>query len=355
MAYTSAFDDLASLDPLQLQPTTTPITPTTPTPTQAKARQKTSSAPSSSSSSFIYNNNAAKASSSSASSIRERNVDIFATLFSPSTPRASPVLDSLPLPGDGSLMISAAQPQSSHNAKPPPTQHRRTESTSSQMSDFGAFVSVSAFDDPLSMVDMQDFDDAGDLQAPMVATPTNPTTINNNGAATPSAVSLQANADFSSLPPPRRPLSRSLSSSRSASRSVYSTESTNPTMSFFDQFAQDATKRSSARSSLLLDELLLHEDDPLYFLKDEKPKEKDKTTEEDKRDEDEEDFDNAEEENTKELPKTPSTATTLQAPLSLPLVPTPHPRQLTQTQADPHHPLRLCLLKPSSHPHQQQQ
>jgi hypothetical protein len=44
-----------------------------------------------------------------------------------------------------------------------------------------------------------------------------------------------------------------------------------PSLSFFDQFAQDANQRSTSRRSTLLGELLKHEDDPLHFLKDEAP------------------------------------------------------------------------------------
>ncbi|KAI0776556.1 TLD-domain-containing protein [Trametes elegans] len=60
---------------------------------------------------------------------RDEKADVFATLFSPPTPRASPTLT--PEPGQSQ-----------------PAGHTRTESTDS---DFGAFVSVSASEDPLQL------------------------------------------------------------------------------------------------------------------------------------------------------------------------------------------------------------
>ena len=150
---------------------------------------------------------------------REANIDKFATLFTPGTPRASPDLGFTPLP---EMRFSDAHRQASH---------RRVASDSSQQSDFGAFVTVSAFDDPLS-ADI--IEDAG-LQAPMVATPT---------TATPTTTTHPKDA-----------------------------QDTKPSsLSFFDQFAQDAKQRSTSRRSVVLEELLKHEDDPLYFLKEETSK-----------------------------------------------------------------------------------
>ena len=147
---------------------------------------------------------------------REANIDKFATLFTPGTPRASPDLGFTPLP---EMRFSDAHRQASH---------RRVASDSSQQSDFGAFVTVSAFDDPLA-ADI--IEDAG-LQAPMAATPT---------TATPTTTTYPKDV-----------------------------QDTKPSsLSFFDQFAQDAKQRSTSRRSVVLEELLKHEDDPLYFLKEE--------------------------------------------------------------------------------------
>jgi len=152
---------------------------------------------------------------------REANIDKFATLFAPATPRASPDLGFAPLP---ELPPSDAHRQASH---------RRAASDSSQQSDFGAFVSVSAFDDPLSANIIEE----DGLQAPMVATPT---------TATPTTTTYSKDAQDTKPP-----------------------FHTNHSLSFFDQFAQDAKQRSTTRRSVLLEELLKHEDDPLYFLKEE--------------------------------------------------------------------------------------
>ncbi|KAI0049064.1 hypothetical protein FA95DRAFT_1489959, partial [Auriscalpium vulgare] len=62
-------------------------------------------------------------------SSREQKEDIFSTLFSPATPRASPTLDPVP----------------DANPRRP---HPRTFSTSS--ADFGSFISVPAAEDPLA-------------------------------------------------------------------------------------------------------------------------------------------------------------------------------------------------------------
>ena len=154
-------------------------------------------------------------------SSREANIDKFATLFAPATPRASPDLGFAPLP---ELPPSDAHRQASHC---------RAASDSSQQSDFGAFVSVSAFDDPLSANIIEE----DGLQAPMVATPT---------TATPTTTTYSKDA-----------------------QDTKPSFQTNPSLSFFDQFAQDAKQRSTSRRSALLEELLQHEDDPLYFLKEE--------------------------------------------------------------------------------------
>ena len=111
----------------------------------------------------------------------EEKEDIFATLFSPPTPRASPT------------------------QTPEPTvvgrhaRHARTESTES---DFGAFVSVPAAEDPL-----------GSGSGPE--------------------------------PAPFTPLQN---------------------YEFFDKFAEDAKAASEKKRREVLDELLQHEDDPLYWL-----------------------------------------------------------------------------------------
>ena len=116
--------------------------------------------------------------------------DLFATLFSPPTPPASP----LPTPV---FDVAAA----TSNTKPQSSKHSRTFSTSS--GEFGSFVSVPATDDPL-------YPD-------------------------------QAMA-FSSISPIRG-------------------------LEFFDQFTDHAVK-SNAQKRQVLDELLLHEDDPLYWVDD---------------------------------------------------------------------------------------
>ncbi|KAJ6578770.1 TLD-domain-containing protein [Mycena vulgaris] len=123
----------------------------------------------------------------------------FSTLFSPPTPRASPVLDPLSLP----------ELAPSTDVAPP----------MSPDSEFGSFVSVPAAQDPLSLMTpglglVSPMQPESSAEAP--ARPGNPRTVSQN---------------------------------------------------FFDQFSQSAKDRTESKRDLL-DELLMHEDDPLYWLKD---------------------------------------------------------------------------------------
>ncbi|KAJ7459501.1 TLD-domain-containing protein [Mycena galericulata] len=122
----------------------------------------------------------------------EEAFDKFSTLFSPPTPRASPI-DPLFLPSEN-------QPtQAPYETLPD--------------SEFGSFVSVPAAQDPLSLL-----------------------------ASTPSSVQP---ANPSSRPGHLR----------------------NASQTFFNEFSQSAKDRTETKRGLL-DELLIHEDDPLYWLKD---------------------------------------------------------------------------------------
>ncbi|KAI8992721.1 hypothetical protein BD414DRAFT_385186, partial [Trametes punicea] len=107
--------------------------------------------------------------------------DVFATLFSPPTPRASPT--HTPEPGQSR-----------------PARHARTESTDSE---FGAFVSVSTAEDPLQLGD----DDEKPAFSPVTQR-----------------------------------------------------------QDFFGKFTEDAKAASEKKRREVLDELLQHEDDPLYWL-----------------------------------------------------------------------------------------
>ncbi|KAI0365830.1 TLD-domain-containing protein [Pilatotrama ljubarskyi] len=110
---------------------------------------------------------------------RDDREDVFATLFTPPTPRASPTRTPPPTQGR-------------------PVRHARTESTDSE---FGAFVSVPATEDPLQL--------GFDERQPAFS---------------------QHNQDF------------------------------------FDKFTEEAKVASDRKRREVLDELLQHEDDPLYWL-----------------------------------------------------------------------------------------
>ena len=117
--------------------------------------------------------------------------DLFATLFSPSTPRASPTFE--PIPHEDSAAI--ARPKLRHS-------HSRTSSVDS---DFGSFVSVPSTEDPLHPGSSADFEQTS----------------------------------FSPL----------------------------QNFEFFDRFAEEAKAATQKNQKGVLDELLKHEDDPLYFLR----------------------------------------------------------------------------------------
>ncbi|KAK7055527.1 Zn(2)-C6 fungal-type domain-containing protein [Favolaschia claudopus] len=127
----------------------------------------------------------------------EEAFDRFATLFSPPTPRASP-LDPLFLP--------------------PQTEAPHAAPDVSPESEFGSFVSVSATEDPLSLMSPP----PPDLETPI-------------------------------QPEPRPGHLR--------------TQSQN----FFDEFSRFAKDRTETTQRGILDELLMHEDDPLYWIKDQAP------------------------------------------------------------------------------------
>ncbi|KAJ7750876.1 TLD-domain-containing protein [Mycena metata] len=128
----------------------------------------------------------------------EEAFDKFSTLFSPATPRASPVL--------GPLFLPERSQEAVHLAPQSPD------------SEFGSFVSVPAEQDPLSLMTP-----GLDLGTPMQPQP-------QPSAARPSHVRT-------------------------------------PSQTFFDQFSKSAKDRTETKRGLL-DELLMHEDDPLYWIKD---------------------------------------------------------------------------------------
>ncbi|KAI0071231.1 TLD-domain-containing protein [Panus rudis PR-1116 ss-1] len=129
--------------------------------------------------------------------IGDEREDVFAALFSPATPRASPTLGPTTSESD---VPTIGRPSA-------PYQHSRTYSTDSE---FGAFVSVPSTEDPL--------------------------------AASSQSAALSDKVKTGLGP-------------ESADKE------------FFERFAEDAKAASEKNRKGLLDELLQHEDDPLYFLK----------------------------------------------------------------------------------------
>jgi len=124
------------------------------------------------------------------------DVDKYATLFTPSTPRASPLLGPTAIDND-----------------PPPIPYVRQRADSD---DFGAFVSVPSTADPLA--------------AGFFGEDDHPTQLENK----------RHDCDTTAAQP--------------------------STLQFFDQVGRDARAATDLKRKSFLDELLLHQDDPMYFL-----------------------------------------------------------------------------------------
>jgi hypothetical protein len=148
------------------------------------------------------------------------SIDKFSTLFTPSTPRASPTL--LPVTLHSSSMFRSQV-------------HSITD-------DHGSFTSVSAHEDPLSS-----------SMAPSNSSLPVPTTFEWD------------NDDHELLTTPVL-MPVLLPSATSSQPSNQPTHADNASLTFFDKFAQDAKRNSEMRRKGLVDELLKCEDDPLYFL-----------------------------------------------------------------------------------------
>ncbi|KAF8835812.1 TLD-domain-containing protein [Paxillus ammoniavirescens] len=144
------------------------------------------------------------------SQLSESDIHRFATLFSPATPPATPTLASIGHSPFGEIPSRPA--------------HQRKRTQGSADSDFGAFVSVPPSQDPLSL----DFDFAS---SDVVASST----------PTPHSMSLT----FVSPQPGY---------------------SGNSSLNYFDRFTSSAKTAAEQNRRYVLDELLEHQDDPLYFL-----------------------------------------------------------------------------------------
>ncbi|KAH0834279.1 TLD-domain-containing protein [Lanmaoa asiatica] len=146
----------------------------------------------------------AEASLQPSSTLNEADIDRFATLFSPATPPASPTL----MPTEQPPLITHA------TARP------RNLTQGSADSDFGAFVSVPPSQDPLAH--------DPDGTAPFTGTP--------------------------------------VSHSHAPSVSPTPAHPSNLSLVYFDQFTANAKTASERNRREVLDELLQHQDDPMYFL-----------------------------------------------------------------------------------------
>ncbi|KAH7924100.1 hypothetical protein BV22DRAFT_1035518 [Leucogyrophana mollusca] len=145
----------------------------------------------------------------------ESDIDRFATLFSPATPPASPV----PIFGGGVPTTSATAQR--------PHQHRTHGSADSE---FGSFVSVPPTQDPLSF-----------------SFPSSEQQVTETRYYESNATSTPA-------------------SGGSAGTHRSGGANSNTTLDYFDQFTSTAKTSSERNKRGVLDELLQHEDDPLYWV-----------------------------------------------------------------------------------------
>ena len=135
------------------------------------------------------------------------NADKFATLFSPATPHATPT--------------SSPRLHPISRLPHPPPLSRHSELLDSPDSDLRSFVSVAPAHDPLSLM---------------------------STAASPVPLSTMTTPQINAQEPTRTIIPSS-------------------SMIFFDKFTEEAKRASERNKKGYLDELLLHEDDPLYWLK----------------------------------------------------------------------------------------
>ena len=145
----------------------------------------------------------------------ESDIDRFAALFNPQTPPASPNLKPIFPDSKPTTTNHSHTPIQTQNSNLGHAKQVSLSTPSSTGSDFGFFVSVPPAQDPLSESMF----------------PTSPTT------------GLQVISDSSRTLTPK------------------------PSLNFFEQFIEDAKERNAGRGKGYLDELLKHEDDPLYWVR----------------------------------------------------------------------------------------
>ncbi|KAH7882578.1 TLD-domain-containing protein [Phlebopus sp. FC_14] len=166
----------------------------------------------------LHEHSLAIAQSQQKAELDESDIDRFATLFSPSTPPATPTT------------LVSREPMSASIASLRP-QHRRHRTHSSTDDEFGAFVSVPPTQDPLS------FDSERGSCVALGGLP-------------------QAGARAAS----------SASPGASLQDSTHHGSLENRSLDYFDRFTSHARVAAERNKHSILDELLEHQDDPLYFL-----------------------------------------------------------------------------------------
>jgi len=157
------------------------------------------------------------------------NVDKFASLFTPSAPKSSPTLFPVPQQTSSSSQL---------------------QKELSTTEDSGSFISVSAYEDPLSSLLPSSNSSLG--------VPTNFEWDKDDEEllSTPVLFPVQS-PPMSVVPTSSQPPSQP-------------THSDNASLTFFDKFARNAKRNSEIRRKGLVDELLEFADNPLYFLHNEK-------------------------------------------------------------------------------------
>ncbi|KIM74762.1 hypothetical protein PILCRDRAFT_14200 [Piloderma croceum F 1598] len=187
----------------------------------------------------------------------ESDIDKFATLFNPQTPPASPDLPPIFTQSKPTASIRSSSFRLAHKHGLASGRSDKDKDSAavttpgSADSDFGCFVSVPPAQDPLS-------------ESFFPSSPPGSSQFGSITAPIPSAARLSVSSSTSSPNSTQAPTPKPAPPFPHTTR----THTQNPSLDFFGKFVEDAKKKEmTGRGRGYLDELLKHEDDPLYWVK----------------------------------------------------------------------------------------
>jgi hypothetical protein len=189
----------------------------------------------------------------------ESDIDKFATLFNPQTPPASPDFPPIFTQSKPTASIRSSSFRLTHkhglasgrSDKDKDKNIPAVATPGSADSEFGCFVSVPPAQDPLS-------------ESFFPSSPPRSSQFGSITAPIPSAAGLYVSSSTSSPNSTQAPTPKPAPPIPHTTR----THTQNPSLDFFGKFVEDAKKKEmTGRGRGYLDELLQHEDDPLYWVK----------------------------------------------------------------------------------------